>query len=68
MNLRRNLINKLRHHGVEVSVNDLDKYYYKFINDINYEFAKFDGFLDLIEDEYFFNKFLSFVELYKKTL
>ena len=67
MNLRRDLIKKLKYHSVEVSVNELDKYYHRFINDINYEFTKFDGFLDLMEDEYLFNKFLSSIELYKKT-
>lgn len=68
MNLRNDLIKKLKSHSVEVSVNELDKYYHRFINDINYEFTKFDGFLDLMEDEYLFNKFLSSIELYKKTL
>lgn len=64
MNLRRDLLKKLKSHKIEVSVNQLDEYYWKFINETNYEFSKFDGFLDLIESEDFFSKFLSRIKFY----
>lgn len=64
MNLRNDLLKKLKSHGIEVSVNQLDEYYWKFISETNYEFSKFDGFLDLIENEDFFSKFLSRIKVY----
>ena len=65
MNLRNDVIKKLKSHGIKVSVNQLDEHYWKFINETNYEFSKFDGFLDLIENEIFFSKFLSRIKVYR---
>ena len=68
MNLRNDVIKKLKSYGIKVSANELDEYYYKFINEIDYEFSKFDGFLDLMEDDDFFKRFLSRIKVYIKRI
>ena len=67
MNFRKVILAKLKQQNLEISSNLLDKYYYLWKEETNYEYTKFDGFLDFIELEEVFDDFCVKLKTYIKN-
>lgn len=67
MNYRKIIINKLKHKNLEISSNLLDRYYYWWKEEVQYQHSKIDGFLDFIEKEEMFEDFYNKLKTYIKT-
>ena len=66
MTLRKTILIKLKEKEIDIGQRRFDKYYFNWINDTNYEYSKFDGMLDMIENEDLFLDFCNKVKQYIK--
>lgn len=66
MSYRNVLFKKLEEKGISIGGRKFDKYYFLWVEEIQYKFTKFDGILDMIENEDLLNDFCKKIRKYEE--
>ena len=66
MSYRKILLTKLKEKGVEIGSTKFDKCYFYWINAVNYKYSKYDGVLNMIENEDLLDDFIEKIKQYEK--